>query len=77
MGGVVRLRSDDTVIIECCYSRSQFDAAIRAAIAALREPTEDMRCAGVVAVSEADDGAGESWDYVDNSWAAMIDAALK
>lgn len=40
----------------------------RAAIAAMREPTEAM-CA-------AAEATGDHW-YFDDSWAAMIDAALK
>lgn len=48
----------------------------RAAILAMREPSEELLCAGVIAVQAADDGAGEPWDYVRETWQAMIDAAL-
>ena len=42
LGGCVRERGSETVIIEACILRRQFDKAIRAAIAAMREPTEQM-----------------------------------
>lgn len=53
-----------------------YEYAARAAIWAMREPSEGMRLAAICAVQEADDGAGESWDYVDEVWMAMIGATL-
>lgn len=46
------------------YGRKTYRAYARAAISAMREPTEEMRRAA-------------SFDQTDEDWRAMIDAALK
>lgn len=56
--------------------RESYRDLARAAIAAMRTPTEAMIIGGVCAVQKADDGAGEPWDYVDSAWDGMIAAAL-
>lgn len=43
-----------------------------AVLAEMETPTEDMECAGVCAVQDADDGASEPWDHVRTTWVAMI-----
>jgi hypothetical protein len=55
-----------------------FEEAARAAIAAMREPTEEMVRAGVGALSVADYGLPEYGpeDAAEMTFSAMIDAAL-
>ena len=49
----------------------------RAAIAAMRKPTPEMRIAGGIAWSNALPAAETYVDSADAGWQAMIDAALK
>lgn len=56
--------------------RARYRAKARAVITAMRSPTEKMETEGIIYVQKADDGTGESWDYVAGTWTVMIDAAL-
>lgn len=53
------------------------EAVARIVIAALREPTPDMRIAGGIAWSNALPSAETYVDSADAGWKAMIDEALK
>ena len=77
LGSCVRTSGPDrapergTVIIEACILRSQFDKAMRAAIAAMREPTPGMircGCGWGMGLADAEVIAG---------WHAMIAEVLR
>lgn len=76
LGGYVRTRGPDlaqergTVIIEACILRSQFDKAMKAAIAALREPTQEM-------LDAAYDGAYGARPVARYYWTEMMDEVLR
>jgi hypothetical protein len=71
LGGCVRLRNADTVIIEACIMRSQFDSAIKRALAEMLHPEPAMIDAGMDAVDSL------TAAQVIAVWRAMVGAAQK
>lgn len=66
------------IIDQPSYPRwHEFKAEARAAIAAMREPTEAMEIAGCDAFSRKFDDPGVAAVSPEVAWRAMIDAAMK
>jgi hypothetical protein len=59
------------------HSWRAFEAHARAALAAMREPTDEMLHAGFLADEDDRMNGGEGIEPLKSAWQAMIDEALK